>query len=76
MGMSDGKLSVTRTALTLGRRITELESQVEQLRGLLKWLENIMGDLTDGNCRICGRDMYDGHASDCELARAIGGVEK
>ena len=38
MGMSDGKLSVTSAALTLERRITELESQVEQLRGLLKEL--------------------------------------
>ena len=91
--MSDGKLSVTSTALT---RITELESQVEQLqehiqivesdnadlrkvyagevrtsntlRVLLKRLESIMGDLTDGNCRICGHDMYEGHAPDCELA--------
>ena len=45
------------------------------LRVLLKRLESIMGDLTDGNCRICGRDMYDGHAPGCELARAIGGVE-
>ena len=57
----------------VGTELSRQERENERLRGLLKWLENIMGDLTDGNCRICGRDMYDGHASDCELARALGG---
>ena len=68
----------------MGRLIDEvarLGRENEQLRGLLKRLESIMDELTDGTCRICGADMYEGsdgfrmnHAPDCALARAIGGT--
>ena len=82
--MSDGRLvhAMMESRLqTAENKLNRVQRENEELRGLLKRLESIMDELTDGMCRICGADMYEGsdgfkmnHTPDCELARALGGT--
>lgn len=56
--------------------IRDRDKAIAELRGLLKrleWVEWASEWAIYAMCPICNESRHEGHDSDCELARAIGG---